>query len=170
MSIEQEEALLANVKSITDRLDMVDRVFKAARMGEEMILVFQCNESGLFFPADYVRKWGTDYGLFLGPDVCSETLQSQYDVAPPLPDRYITSIDQLMHPLRVSRSQVDALLVDAQFASENMAILDVADPLMLERAPILLQKQRANPLSKLHVVAGLSPTEAMYKIGKKGWV
>jgi hypothetical protein len=169
MNEKQEAELLANVKSITDRLDKVDKVFKAARMGVSMVLVFQCNESGLYFPADYVRKWGTEFGLLLGPDVCSETLQSQYDIAPPMPDKSTISMDQIMHPIRVSRSQVDAHLVEESAALANMAIVDVSDPQMRRRAPILLQKQRANPESRLHAVQGMSPAEAVYKIQKKGW-
>jgi len=169
MNEQQEYELLANIKSITDRLDKVDAVFKAARMGVDMVLVFQCNESGLYFPADYVRKWGIDYGLMLGMDVCSETLQSIYDIAPPMPDRHTMSMDQIMHPIRVSRCQVDALLVERSFAESNMAILDVEDPKMRQRAPILLSKQRTNKDSRLYVVQGMSPAEASFKITKKGW-
>ena len=101
------DLLEANVKAITDRLDIVDKIFAKAKMGIEMQLVFACGASGLYFPADYVRLWGKPYGDGLGPDVCSETLQSNYDVAPPEPDRNTRSMDQIMHPLFVSRAQVD---------------------------------------------------------------
>lgn len=169
MNKETEEALLADVKSITDRLNIVDEVFKAARLGRDMILVFQCNESGLYFPSDYVRGWGKGYGLLCGPDVCSETLQSEYDIAPPMPDRHTISMDQIMHPLKVSRCQVDALLVERSFAESNMALLDVEDPYMRKRVPILLAKQRKNPESRLFAVKGMSPAEAVYQVNKKGW-
>lgn len=165
----KEQTLLADVKAITDRLDKVDAIFKAARMGVDMVLVFQCNESGLFFPADYVRKWGQDWGMMLGPDVCSETLQSMYEIAPPMPDRHTLSMDQIMHPIRSSRAQVDALLVERSFAEANMAIPDLKDPEMRRRAPIILSKQRANPASRLHSLRGLSTTEATYKLHKEGW-
>jgi hypothetical protein len=164
-----EQTLLANVKAITDRLDLVDKVFKAARIGVDMVLVFQCNESGLYYPGDFVRGWGLDWGLLLGPDVCSESLQSQYDVAPPLPDRTTLHMDQIMHPLRVSRAQVDAHLVERSIAEANMAVPAKGDEEMRQRAPILLLKQRANPISRLHAVQGLSVSEAAYRLTKKGW-
>jgi hypothetical protein len=147
---------------------MIDKVFCAARIGL-MVLVFQCNESGLYFPANYVRGWGTEWGLLLGPDVCSETLQSQYDIAPPLPDRQTISMDQIMHPLRVSRCQVDALLVERSIADENMAIPHNGDEELRLRAPVLLQRQRANPASRLHSLKGLSVSEAAFRLNKKGW-
>ncbi len=169
MNEQQEFELLANVKSITDRLNLVDQVFKAARMGVDMVLVFQCNESGLYFPGDFVRGWGKDWGLLLGPDVCSETLQSMYDVAPPMPDRTTLHMDQIMHPVRVSRAQVDAHLVERSFAEANMAIPALGDEQMIRRAPIILGKQRENPASRLHALKGLSVSEAAYKLTKKGW-
>jgi len=165
----EEETLLANVRAITDRMTHVDEVFRAARLGRDMVLVFQCNESGLYYPAEYVRQWGKDFGLLLGPDVCSESLQSQYDIAPPMPDRTTVSMDQIMHPIRVSRAQVDAHLVERAIAEANMAIPAAGDDELRMRAPILLRKQRANPLSRLHAVAGLSVAEATYKLTKRGW-
>lgn len=163
-----EQALLDNVKAITDHMTMVDKVFAASRLGVEMVLVFECGESGLFYPADYVKKWGKPYGDGLGPDVCSESLQSSYDIAPPEPDRNTRSIEQIMHPLRASRAQMDAHLVEASAAAANMAILDHEDEGMQKRGPLLRAKQMINPLSKISKYQGLSLTEVAWQIKKTG--
>lgn len=163
------DLLEANVKAITDRLDIVDQIFAKAKMGIEMQLVFACGASGLYFPADYVRLWGKPYGDGLGPDVCSETLQSNYDVAPPEPDRNTRSMDQIMHPLFVSRAQVDAILVEVNEAKASMAILDHEDTGMYLRSPILRAKQLSNPSSKINKLANLSVSDAIWKVRKEGF-
>jgi hypothetical protein len=168
MNKEQEEKLLADVKAITDHMTMVDEVFAKAKLGLNMVLVFECGASGLYFPSDYVRNWGKPYGDGLGPDVCSETLQSDYDIAPPEPDRNVRSLDQIMHPLRVSRAQMDAHLVVADAAASNMAILDHKDEGLVSRAPILREKQMNNPISKIARLQGLSLAEAVWKVKKEG--
>lgn len=168
MSPEQEQALLDNVKSITDRLNMVDQVFAAARLGVDMVLVFECGDSGLFFPADYVRNWGRDWGDGLGPVVCSETLQTDYYTAPPEPDRNTRSLDQIMHPLYHSRAPIDAHLVERGMAEANMAIPMKDDENIVKRAPILYQKQLKNPLSKISRFQGMSLTQATWAIKKEG--
>jgi len=168
MTPEQEIALLANVKSITDHMTMVDEVFKQARLGRNMELVFVCSMSGLFYPADYAKEWGRGYGDGLGPDVCSESLQSDYHIAPPEPDRYTKSLEQIMHPLRSSRAQMDALLVDVESIGGNRAVLEVDDPNMDLRAPILRAKQMKNPQSKIARLDGMALSEAKWFIQKEG--
>lgn len=164
----QEMELVANVKAITDRLDKVDAVFKAAKLGVDMILVFQCNESGLYYPADYVRNWGMPWGDGLGPDVCSESLQSEYDVPPPEISRDIVSLDQIMHPVKVSKAQVDAHLVERSIAEANMAVFEHEDFRMRLRAPILRTKQMNNPKGRLGKLRGLSTVEAAWATKKAG--
>jgi len=74
-----------------------------------------------------------------------------------------------MHPVRVSRAQVDAHLVEKSVAAANMAVPVLGDEQMILRAPIILSKQRVNPASRLHALKGLSISEAAYKLTKKGW-
>lgn len=147
---EQEEIdLLANVKSITDHLTIVDEILKANRMGRNMVMAFQCGESGLYYPPDYVKNWGKLYGIGLGPSPVSESLQSEYDVAPPAITPETQSLEQIMHPLRSSCAQMDLDLVDASVFGSGAAVLVTADPLMRKRAPILYAKQIANPRGRL---------------------
>lgn len=168
MTEQEEIALLANVKSFTDHMIYVDRVFKAARIGEEMVLVFQCGESGLFYPANYVREWGKEWGDGLGPSPVSESLQTSYDVAPPEIDRSITRIEQVMHPVRNCMSQVDVDLVDASVAAYNMAIPMKGDEDMRLRAPILYAKQLVNKASKIARFANMSLTEIGWETKRNG--
>jgi len=168
MTEEQEIALLANVKYLTDHMKMVDQVFAAARMGVDMVLVFECSESGLFYPADYGRNWGRPWGDGLGPDVCSESLQSSYDIAPPEPDRNTRSLEQIMHPLRSSKAQMDAHLVEASLAAAGKAVYAHEDETMTLRGPMLRAKQLENPASKISRLQGKSLTEATWMIKKEG--
>jgi len=163
MNEQQEAALLADVKSLTDHMNLVDKVFAKARLGINMILVFQCGESGLYYPSDYVRNWGRPWGDGLGPDVCSESLQSQYDIDPPEVTREVRDLNQIMHPLKSSRAQMDAHLVEVSAAMDNMAIPEHEDYNMLRRAPILREKQLKNPSGRLARLNGLSVVEAVFQ-------
>lgn len=149
MNEDQEKELLENIKSITDRLDIVDKIFAANRLGHNMVMAFQCGESGLYYPADYIKRWGQVYGIGLGPHPVSESLQSEYDVSPPLLTPEIQDLTQLMHPLRVSGAQMDLDLVDNEHYLANAAILVSGDPLMRKRVPILYEKQCKNPRGRL---------------------
>jgi len=150
---EAEEALLANVKSITDRLDLVDEVFKQLRVGRNMVLVFQCGHSGLYLPGDYVKNWGRGYGIGLGPHPVSEVLDTDYHTDPPAITPEIQSIEQIMHPVGNSMAQVDYMLVEESVAKANMAVLASADPHMRARAGIVRRKQLDNPKSRLRNMA-----------------
>jgi len=149
MNEKQERELVENVKSITDRLDIVDKILKASRMGLDMVMAFVCGESGLLYPADYVKNWGKLYGIGLGPSPVSESLQSEYDVAPPALTPEIQTLEQIMHPLRSSCAQMDTALVEAGAFRSNSAVLVLGDEKMKRRAPILYAKQVANPRGRL---------------------
>ena len=153
MNKEAEEALLANVKSLTDRMDMVDQVFKQLRVGRNMVLVFQCGHSGLYLPGDYVKNWGRGYGIGLGPHPVSEVLDTDYHTDPPAITPEIQSIEQIMHPVGNSMAQVDYMLVDEAVARENMAVLAAEDPHMKRRAAIVRGKQLVNAKSRLRNMA-----------------
>jgi len=142
------ETLESNLKAVTDHLTSLDNILAKARLGVDMELVFQCGESGLFYPADYIKNWGKLYGIGLGPHPVSESLQSEYEVAPP-DIRGLKSIEQIMHPMRVSCVQVDMMEVTRDSIAENSAILDYEDPEYMRRSVILRNKQIDNPLGKI---------------------
>jgi len=152
MNKEQEQELLDNVKSLTDRMTMVDEVFKQLRVGREMVLAFQCGHSGLYLPGDYVKNWGRPYGVGLGPHPVSEVLDTDYYTNPPAITPEIESFDQIMHPVGTSFAQVDYMLVERAAFEENSAVLVKDDAHMRIRARIVRQKQLANPRSKLRIL------------------
>jgi len=155
MNKEQEEALLANVKSLTDRMTMVDEVFRQLKVGRKMVLAFQCGHSGLYLPGDYVKNWGRGYGIGLGPHPVSEVLDTDYFTAPPPITPETESLDQIMHPVGNSFAQVDYMLVDEAVMASDAAILAKDDPHMRKRSSIVRNKQMINPRSRLPNMAAL---------------
>lgn len=155
MTEAQEIALLANVKSLTDHMTMVDEVFRQARMGRDMTLAFVCGHSRLLLPGDYVKEWGKKYGIGLGPSPVSEVLDSEYDVDPPAITNHTRSIEQIMHPLRVSCAQVDFDLVETSLLDPRngtAAILAQDDPYLDARARVVRSKQLVNPRGRLQLM------------------
>ena len=96
---------------------------------------FRCSRTGLMFPADYVENWGSKYGIGLGSVPISEALVNDYHRGP------VGDSDSGMHPLAVSRAQVDLVDVKEEEFIENEAILDIEDPSMRRRAPLMRAKQ-----------------------------
>jgi hypothetical protein len=137
------------VKAVTSRMDVVDKV--AASKGA-LKAAFVCSDSGMYFPADYVKEWGNLYGIGLGPDPVSETLQSIYHIPPANITRDTQSAFSLMHPVRISRASVHLITVPAADIKANSAVLAEEDNKMALRAPILFKKQMVNPKSKLKVM------------------
>jgi len=148
----QEQDLLANVKAITDRMAIVDRIIADNRLGVETVMVFRCGESGLLYPGDYIKEWGRLYGIGLGPHPVSESLQSEYEVDPPRITPGIEDIKQIMHPLRVSGVQMDLDLVSKEEAEANAPVIALLDKAMRVRAGILYAKQLANPRGRLGLI------------------
>lgn len=146
------EELILNVKSLTDRMTMVDAVLKANKLSQETVLAFQCSHSGLYYPADYVRLWGRLYGIGLGPSPVSESLDSLYYTEPPPITEAIRSIEQIMHPVGNSFAQLDYMLVSADDYNDCRLVCAHDDPHMEIRARILRDKQLSNPLSKLRIM------------------
>lgn len=153
MNPEQEQQLLANVKSLTDHMTMVDEVFRQLKVGREMVLAFQCGHSGLYLPGDYVKEWGRDYGIGLGPHPVSEVLDSDYHTPPAKITHDIEEWEQIMHPVGNTFAQVDYMLVEVSALEENSAILVKDDLKMKRRAAILRGKQMVNKKSKLPILA-----------------
>jgi len=139
---ELESQLLTVTDQVGKLMDMVlQKGFKPA---------FICSHSGLLLPGDYIKGWGRDYGIGLGPDPVSEVFDTDYDTPPPKMDNTIESIDQIMHPVGPSFAQVDFLMVDpARLLTANLAVLDKDDKRMKRRSEIILARQLVNPKSKL---------------------
>ncbi len=145
---EQEEArLLANVQSITDRLALMDAILAKHKMGINSEMVFRCGRSGLYFRGDYVREWGKSSGIGLGPDVCSEALNTDYDTPLPRLDGSIKRIEQIAFGVECPKSQVDAVLEDVDaITRENLwAVKAIDDPEITDRMKIIRPKQLRNP-------------------------
>lgn len=96
---------------------------------------FRCSRTGMMFPADYVENWGSKYGIGLGPVPISEALVNDYHRGP------VGDSESGMHPLAVSRAQVDLVDVKEEEFIENEAILDIDDTSFKRRAPLMRAKQ-----------------------------
>jgi len=149
---QQEQELLENVRSVTDHMKMVDEVFRQMRVGQNMVLAFQCGHSGLYLPADYVKNWGRGYGVGLGPHPVSEVLDTDYFTAPPRITEDIEDFDQIMHPVGNTFAQVDYMLVEETAFQQNAAILVKDDPKMRRRIEVIRPKQLANSKGRLRVL------------------
>jgi len=146
------EVLEEWASAVTSKLTAVDKILKARGLGVDMVMVFRCGESGLFYPADYAKEWGRKYGIGLGPHVCSEALQSDYHSDLPAITPAIRRIEQIMHPVRNCCGQMDWDLVEARDAETGAAVLAQGDEDMTMRAPILRAKQMANPLGRIKLL------------------
>lgn len=152
LDLDALDALAANVKAVTDSNAAIDAVIKGAKIGAPVVVAFKCNHSGKYFPGDYVKQWGRLYGHGLGPDPVSEALDSDYATDPPKITEQTNSINQIMHPLTVTRVQVDLMNVPEDEYNANQLILAIDDPRMEKRAPILLENQfnKSDKLIALH--------------------
>lgn len=135
---ELEEAL----KTLTDKVSLLDALIKGAK-----ILWFRCRHSGLMYPSDYASKWGKTYGIGLGTDVVSETLNTRYDL-PVVSSREAKRSTDIMHPLEVTKTQVDPMFLP-QGENTVESIPAIQDPFLELRKEIIYQKQIKNPLSKV---------------------
>lgn len=149
------EELEQDILAVTSRLTYLDQIIKARGLGLEMEPVFRCGASGLYYPSDYVKNWGILYGIGLGPDVCSESLQTEYGSNPPEITPDTRSIEEIMHPVVSSKAQMDWDLVTVSDSANpehryaNFAILEQKDRHCHQRAKILRAKQLKNPRGKL---------------------
>ena len=147
MTLEEVEF---NLAAVTTKLTVIDKIISASKLGVDMVMVFRCNHSGLYYPSDYVREWGRLYGIGLGPDPVSEALNTEYEVDPPAITPDIRRVEQIMHPVGHCRVQVDMHLVAADLATFAIPVHE--DQFMEKRAEIIRTKQLANPRSKLPMV------------------
>lgn len=137
---EEQEARLAKLegalRAITDQVGgILDQVEQ--RNFEPW---FRCTHSGLLYPPDYAKEYGRKYGIGLGPDVCSEALDTVYELPLPDWDPAQRRPEGVMHPLRVTRAQLDFILLPPGRRTE-LAILDIEDEGMEERCRVIRRKQ-----------------------------
>lgn len=99
--------------------------------------VFRCSRTGLYYPSDYVENWGRKYGIGLGPVPISEALTNQYEETVAESD----DMSKSMHPVGVSRAQIDCVDVSDEEYENNKAILAIDDPKMHQRSTIMRDKQ-----------------------------
>ncbi len=145
MTLEEMEA---NLRTVTDQ---VGRLMDLVQQ-KGMVPAFRCGHSQLLFPGDYLKQWGRIYGIGLGEDPRSEVLDSDYESAPPDITPEIRRIEQIMHPLRHTRAQVDFVMVSPDDFVSRRAVLMCEDEDMGQRARIVRNKQLANPASSLHIM------------------
>lgn len=133
------EELELYVKAVTDRLTVLDQIIKSEKLGQPKVMAFRCTHSGLYYPANYVKEWGKTTGIGLGSSVVSESLDSQYHLAPEM--TRVKRIEDIMHPLEHSFAQVDMVTIPEEEFLANQLILANDDPSMERRAAICRGKQ-----------------------------
>jgi hypothetical protein len=131
------DELEANLKAVTDKTGGLLDI----SLGKGLVWAFRCGHSKLLYPSDYAKEWGRLYGIGLGPDVCSEALDSEYMQDLPSMGDQVRRITQIMHPMHVTRAQMDLVSVTPQEWEQRTTVLDQEDADYQERVPILLTKQ-----------------------------
>lgn len=151
LDLDALDTLAANVKAATDSNAGIDAIIKAERLGAPKVIAFRCGHTGQFYPADYAKEWGRKYGIGLGDQVVSESLDSQYHV--PVSDiKNLRKMEQLMHPVSVSGAQVDYIVVPQVDFEAAQLIIDLEDTDQSRRGKIIFQKQLVHPDSQLRLV------------------
>jgi len=132
------------LRAVTDQVGRImDRIQQKG-----YVPAFRCGHSGLLLPSNYVKDWGRDgIGIGLGPDPVSEVFDSLYDVEPSLVN--IRSLDDIMHPLQVTRAQVDLVMVAPEDLQERSAVLARDDRHCVRRAGIVRARQLQNPHNRI---------------------
>lgn len=115
------------------------------------VKAFRCSHSGKYLPPDYIKQWGRKYGIGLGPEPVSECLDSQYHMPVAVPEDGLGLKDyaSAMHPVGVTRAQIDHVEIEEEEYEANRLILHRDDPRMQERVKILQRNQGKNPDSKI---------------------
>lgn len=144
MTEAQVEEQAANLKAVTDRLDILDALIKSEGIGQPKVMAFRCTHSGKLFPADFAKEWGKTTGIGLGPEIVSECLDSMYHVPPPKVET-VKRPEHIMHPMQSTRAQLDLVTVLKSEYEANKLILHRDDPDFAQRAEILRQNQMNKP-------------------------
>ena len=131
------------VRQFTDKVgSYIDRL-----RDSEQKLAFICHHSQRLFPGDYLKGWGSIYGIGLGKQPVSECLDSKYYL--PLPDSNSASPNQMMYPVGVTRAQVSPIVVSIYQYARYKLITETEDPSGYRRSNILKFIQWNKPNSKL---------------------
>lgn len=140
MTLEEMEV---EVLRFGTRLNQLDAIVAAERLGRPKTLAFRCAHSGLYFPPTYIKDWGRITGIGLGPEPVSECLDTVYDgVTFPLMDR-VRDVEALARPHVVTMAQLDLSAIPVEEYEASRLILAIDDPDVEERGAILLEKQIA---------------------------
>lgn len=124
------------------------------------MLAYKCASTGLLFPGDYIEEWGRKYGIGLGPNPCSEALESCYETAPSLAPRDIQSEDQIGHGVRACGAPVFPVEVSEQDFEKGKAILALDDGNYRKRWAVMKAIQNKNPRSRRTLALSRSMREA----------
>lgn len=104
-----------------------------------VVPAFRCAGCGIYYPSDYVKEWGRKYGIGLGPEPISESLDTDY-----LGSIAGTDQETAMHPVGVRRCQVDFVMVEETEYESKKAIIALEDKTMNKRVAIMRNKQIEN--------------------------
>lgn len=105
------------------------------------MIAFQCMHSGLYFPADYYKKWGITYGIGQGPDPVSEILNSIDHL--PKAEAFQPGSEIFMHPMGVTHAPVQMVEIDEETFEKSKAIFHHEDRDLVKRTKIVIEKQKA---------------------------
>lgn len=149
------EEIEKNLKSITDRLDMLDPLVQGKKH-----LYFRCSHSGLYFPADYIREWGRKYGKGLDKWPVSECWDSMYNIFPTI-SKHMNSLADTMHPIRSSCAPINDFFASREIPKELMLFTDIDDADKRKRVKVIIANQRKNPRNKLDLARGIAKQEGV---------
>jgi len=144
------EEIEANLKAITDSHKLTDRL-----QSGKLVMVFQCNGTGLYFPPDYIKMWGRFYGHGLGKAVVSECLETKWE-APLAVPKSLRHPSQIMYGVGQGGHQVSAIMMKPEeMKSVEGAVLMIDDPFIDKRGKIMRIIQMDNPNGKLKALTAV---------------
>ncbi len=100
---------------------------------------FLCMRTGMFFPADYVERWGERYGVGLGSVPVSEALVTDYSQQP-----FVKPDGTKVFPVAVCKAAIIPVEVEQSVYDAKKAIIHADDSKYAARMPIMEQRQKAN--------------------------
>lgn len=131
-------ALEEDLKTATDSLKNLDPMISGAR-----VMAWRCSHSGMFFPSDYVKMWGIEFGVGLGKEAVSECLDSYYHLELPRSDLHNRGIKpyQMMYPVGITRAQIDYYMAHPNEFKSQRLVCHIQDENYEKRAGIIRKKQ-----------------------------
>jgi hypothetical protein len=106
-----------------------------------MVNAYRCAHSGLLYPEEYYKEWGTKYGKGMGREPVSLVLDS-FDLRPFVP-RTKHPYGMYMRPVGVCRAQLDFVQVTEEEFKEKAAILPTSLDAKLQVSRLIEKKQQA---------------------------